>query len=147
MNDLLKIVFLIGFSGVKFAMAFPYAFALSLTFYEVFFYTSFGGVLGVIFFSNFSEFIIGAWAKLFPRKKKKRVITKKNRMVVKTWKRFGLPGIALLTPILLSIPIGTFIVVRYNEPKKRIYLFMTAAVVFWSLILSALTKLFGIAVF
>ncbi|MBL4716037.1 MAG: hypothetical protein JKX95_05330 [Bacteroidia bacterium] len=147
MNDLIKIVILIGFSGVKFAMAFPYAFALSLSFIEIFFYTSLGGVLGVIFFSNFSEFIINTWVKLFPQKKKKRVITKKNKLVVKTWKKYGLPGIALLTPILLSIPIGTFIVVRYKEPKKRIYLFMTVAVVFWSLVLSTLTNLFEIAVF
>lgn len=146
MTEFFKIISLIGLSSIKFAMAFPYALALSLNFTELFIYTSIGGVLGILAFLNFSNWIICSYNKFFPPKKK-NTFTKRNRIIVKIWKNYGLIGISILTPVLLSIPVGCFIVIRYKEPKQRAFIYLSAAVLFWSCILSALIKLFDYTVF
>src|SRR5262245_37085103 len=39
---------------------------------------------------------------------KKRIFTTRNRRIIKIWQSYGLVGLAALTPIIFSIPIGTF---------------------------------------
>ena len=50
---------------------------------------------------------------------RKKVFTKKNRRIVKLWKKYGEFGVAFLTPIILSIPLGTFIATRYRTVSNK----------------------------
>lgn len=68
--------------------------------------------------------------------KKKRLFTAHNRRVVKIWKKYGLVGLAFLTPILISIPIGTVIAAHYVHNKRKLFLYMFVAIVFWSLVMN-----------
>ena len=43
-------------------------------------------------------------------------------------------GIALITPFLLSIPVGVFLVVRYYRTSKTKFLYLIAANLLWSVI-------------
>jgi hypothetical protein len=43
-------------------------------------------------------------------------------------------GIALITPFLLSIPVGVFLVVRYYHASKTRFLYLIGANLFWSVI-------------
>ena len=147
MSEAIKVITLIFFSSFKFAFAFPYALTLSLGYIEIISCTVVGGMLGVVFFSKFNIWIIGLWSRFFPSTKNKKIFSRRNRLVIKVWRKYGLFGIAFLTPILLSIPIGTFIAVRYKESMKKIYLFMGCSVVFWSILLTGLMKFFGIVLF
>jgi hypothetical protein len=64
----------------------------------------------------------------------KRNFTRTNKIIVYVKRNFGLPGIALLTPLLLSIPLGSIVAMRYFRHKSK-YLVLTwmyAAIVFWS---------------
>ncbi len=56
--------------------------------------------------------------------------------------RFGLIGISLLTPLLLSIPLGSFLAVRYFKNKQRILIYMFASILFWSVSISSFQLLF-----
>jgi hypothetical protein len=62
-------------------------------------------------------------------------------MIVKVKHRFGLVGIALLTPFLISIPLGCYLAVRYFKNKQRIIAYMFASILFWSIAVSSF-KLF-----
>ena len=66
----------------------------------------------------------------------------KKVVAVKTVKKYGLFGIAFLTPIFFSIPLGTFIALRFFPNKKKTLPVLAAAVFGWSFVLSfALTIL------
>ena len=74
--------------------------------------------------------------------KPKKIFTRKNKIIVTVKKRFGLLGIALLTPSLFSIPIGCFLAVRYFKDKQRIVIYMFGSILFWSVFLSSFKLLF-----
>jgi hypothetical protein len=66
----------------------------------------------------------------------KKIFTKRNRSIVKLWKKYGLVGIALLTPVILSIPIGTVLANSLVADKKKIFLYMFISISFWSIVMT-----------
>jgi hypothetical protein len=54
-------------------------------------------------------------------------MTKISRLAVKTWRKFGLSGIALLTPLILSPLGGTLIAVSFKVNTKKIIVYMAVA--------------------
>lgn len=66
------------------------------------------------------------------------VFTPRNRRIVKLWQQFGLSGIAILTPILLSIPVGTFLATRLEKKRLKILLYMSIAIFFWAIIITSI---------
>ncbi len=136
-------------STVKFVFgAVPLALASGFSFFEAVTVTSLGGFVGVTFFVFMSDKFIANFKKRQALKKDnlphnyKKIFTKKNKIIVSVKRRFGLLGISLLTPLLLSIPIGCFLAVRYFKDKQRILIFMFGAIFFWSLAISSFKFLF-----
>jgi hypothetical protein len=66
----------------------------------------------------------------------RKVFSSRSRRVVRIWKKYGLIGLAALTPVVFSIPIGTFFMVRLEKNRNRIFLYMLVSVTCWSLILT-----------
>lgn len=94
-----------------------------------------GGIIGVFLFSILSDKI----NRLFPKKKKlkrKRKRGVKEAITIKTARKYGIYGIAAITPILLSIPIGTIIALRLFPEKRKTVPVLMSSVVIWSVILS-----------
>ena len=75
----------------------------------------------------------------------KKVFTKRNRKLVRIWRKYGLFGIALLTPVFLSIPIGTIIANALVDNRKKIIIYMFFSVLFWSLAMTTLFEVFHAA--
>jgi hypothetical protein len=73
--------------------------------------------------------------------KSKKIFSKKTRLIVKFKMKYGLAGIAFLTPILLSVPVGTFISTKLTHNKLKIFIYMLVAIVAWSVLLTTLTQL------
>jgi len=136
----MKEVTVIFFSSWKFAATFPVAiFGMNMSVAETLLFTNLGGILGVILFTKFSRVIISAWNKYTPERwrrsnKPKKVFTRKNRRIVRLKSRYGLPGIVILNPILLSIPVATFLVAKYYDKKTGNLMWLVAGQVSWSLI-------------
>ncbi len=132
-------------SSVKFVFGgVPLALGLGFSFFKAVTVTSLGGFVGIIFFVFLSEKLIENVKKLKEKKHieaSKKVFTRKNKMIVKVKHRFGLVGIALLTPLLISIPLGCYLAVRYFKNKQRIIAYMFASILFWSIAVSSF-KLF-----
>jgi hypothetical protein len=100
------------------------------------------GMMTVVLLFTYS----GNW---FREKVLNRFIKKKNRSGVGNqrfgiiWKKYGLPGVALLTPIILTPIGGTLLAVSSGSPKEKIifYMFISAAV--WSVVFSMAIYFFG----
>ena len=137
------IVFLL--STVKFSLAgVPTAIFYGFPFFKAVLVTSLGGFAGAVVFIYMSEKILEFYYKRRAAKHAKNPnlvhapkFTKRNKIIVRIKSKFGLPGIALLTPLLLSIPLGCFIAVRYFKNKHKVLLYMFCAVFFWSVCLSS----------
>lgn len=95
-----------------------------------------GAIFSAIIFTYLSDGIINWWNKLkdrwFSKKSEKKYFTKSNRRIVKIKNRFGLIGIAALTPILLSIPLGAFLAERFYKDKKKVIIYISISSIFWS---------------
>jgi hypothetical protein len=153
MSLVLKILPVLVVSSIKFAFAPPYAIQQGFNYYESIILTTAGGIGGVLFFFYLSTAVLKAYdwllhkikhttSKSYRRRarshnKPRKVFSRKTRFLIKLRGKYGMIGIAFLTPILLSIPIGSFIANKYYKNKGVLwYLFLSVA--FWSGLLSAI---------
>jgi len=94
-----------------------------------------GAIFGTVFFTYLSAGLLKWWDKLkdkwFTSKHPKKIFTKSNRRVIRIKHRFGLTGIAILTPIFLSIPIGAFLAERFYKDKKKVIIYLSISAIFW----------------
>ena len=75
---------------------------------------------------------------------KKKVFTKVNRLIIKFKKSGGLPIIAVLTPVLFSIPVGCIAAVLIYDNRKKVISYMLVSVVFWTIVLFGSKLMFGL---
>lgn len=140
MEEALKIISTIGISSVKHMLGGVTAAGFNYTYFEAFVYTAVGGVLGVAFFIFLSESAQKVYQTIFPKKKPRRKFTRMSRFIVRIKMRFGLAGLAFITPWLLTIPVGTLISCGLYKNKMRVFAFQSASIVIWSLIGSGLAQ-------
>ncbi len=65
------------------------------------------------------------------RKKPSKKFTKSNRMAIKVWKRFGIIGIAFLTPPLFTPIFGPLLAVAFKVPRNSIFMWMSLSAIIW----------------
>ncbi|MFK7899799.1 MAG: hypothetical protein AB8B61_03470 [Cyclobacteriaceae bacterium] len=101
-----------------------------LSFLETCLFTTLGMITSSVIIMYGGEKIWELIHKASPKNKK--TFSKKNRRIVKVWSKFGIKGLAFLTPILLS-PVGGPIIASLLEvsPKKTIQ-WMVISGIFWS---------------
>lgn len=113
------------------------------SFMECILWTNVGGILGIYFFAFLSGKLIAWWNRTFRRsgnntlekeERSKKIFTKRTRRIVHIKQQYGLIGIAAATPILLSIPVGAFLVVRYYRSSRAKFFYLIASNVVWSVI-------------
>ena len=135
MSIALKILVVIFLSGTKFMFAIPLSIMkYDFTFIQTLLFSVAGGVLSIFVFSFLSDKIYKFIASRRKNKAKKRSV--KNILAIKTARKYGLFGIAFLTPIFLSIPIGTYLALHFFPEKKKTIPILITSVVGWSLVLS-----------
>jgi hypothetical protein len=137
-----QIVSTIALSSVKHTGGgVPLAAGFGFSYLEIAGYTAIGGIIGVVAFIYFSEAMQKLIA-LLPnrRKKKKRIFTRKNRIIVRVKQNFGLVGIAFITPWLLMIPVGTIISCGIYSDRRRVFLYQSGSVIFWSFLSAAIAE-------
>ncbi len=144
-----KILEIILMSGIKFIFAPPLSFELGFNYIQTILFTTTGGIAGVFFFYYFSKLLIKSFQKYFPLiiqylnpeqlikfHKEKKIFTKRNKMIINIMKKYGRFGIITLTPILFSIPFGTFIVSRYFSKKPYTFLYLSLSILVWSFLMT-----------
>jgi len=161
LSGFLKILIVFLVSSIKFLIAPALSFGMGLNFIQTWLSTTAGGIVGVIVFFFLSKWLLRLYSKYFfyymhllrikiyayfnmaiPKFIPARRFTRRNRMIIKIVKKFGMAGIVILTPVLLSIPVGTFIATRYYSSNRFLLVYLSASVLFWSLFMSSAISLF-----
>ena len=108
------------------------------TYLETIFVTTLGGFAGVFVFFNLGSRIVHFFPNILkPINTKRKIFKKKNKFYVKLIRNYGLFGIAIFSPVLISIPVGSFLAARFFENQKTMALtIMCAAVLIWSVSIS-----------
>ncbi|WP_192823040.1 hypothetical protein [Rufibacter sp. LB8] len=89
------------------------------------------GMMSSVFLFSLIGTAVHNWYVARQRAKNKPMFSKKNRVIVKVWKRFGMSGIAFLTPLFLTPIGGTIMATVLGVSKSRIMFHMLWSAVFW----------------
>jgi hypothetical protein len=141
MAELLEWLSVVGVASLKVIPGLALAIAHQMSPLEIFLALTIGSSLGVLIFTLFG-LRIRRWRKERRKRKgiRKPLNFRKARKWKRLWSRYGLPGVALLTPPMLSPPIGTLIAVLFERRKGRILIFMGASILLWCTIFALLGK-------
>ncbi len=138
-------IYVFFLAHVKFLFAASIAEATTnLSFTEILVSSTLGAVFcfNIFFFISKSIFhskTTSKWVSYFKTKKRKKNFKKRNRIIVKIKNSNG--GFLLLctlAPLFLSIPIGTFVVVKFYGKRRYTYFYVTTLLVFTSTLLTYL---------
>jgi hypothetical protein len=77
-------------------------------------------------------------------KTEKKLFTPRNRRIVTVWKKYGLIGIAFITPVIISIPLGTIIATRLVPNRKKVFLYLFVSIALWSLAMTSVFELYHV---
>jgi hypothetical protein len=119
------------------------------TFWETIAMTTGGGIIGILFFYGISGYLMRrAWERRMERvdeglEPRKRTFRKRNKIIVKVKLRFGLIGLVIITPAIISIPIGCVLAAKYFRKRGETLPLMFLSVVLWSFLLTGVASLFG----
>jgi len=97
-----------------------------------------GMMTTVISISSFGDNFRRFLNRVFRRDK--RLFSKRNRRFVVFWRRFGLFGVAFLTPVFFSPVVGSLLVNAFGGAKHKIYLYMLFSALFWSITLGGVSS-------
>lgn len=138
---ILKYLGVLGGTMIKFIFGPTTGFISGLSYIETVICTILGMMLAVcavtllgLPFRNFILQKFGKNAKKF---------TPRKRMTVRVWKKYGIIGIAFLTPLILTPIGGSIIAVSFGEKTQKIILAMFISCVFWAFVLSAVVFFAG----
>ena len=155
-EEIRNIATLFLISGLKFLFAPFTAEFFHYGFWKSFLITTSGGATGIVVFTFVGDIIVAWWRHLmaliksfFTNRKveaieraQKDKFTRTNKLIVRVKRRFGLAGLAFLTPCLLSIPIGTFVINRFFKRKWKILISLFISLFFWSFLLNGIAQYF-----
>jgi len=164
MIAIFKIVQVFLLATVKYVLTFPYALLIGLNFQQTLISVTMGGIVGFIFFYHFSGFAIKQFhhVKTFLWKHTpmslrikyrrligwrkgvtgEKVFTKRSRMIVKFRSKYGLLGIIVASPIILSLPIGAFLLNKYYPKHKMALSYMILSILSWTAVFAAIALIF-----
>ena len=157
MAMVIKILHVVFLASFKYILMIPYAKLIGLNYSQALIAVLIGGIGGFLFFYYLSNWTIRKFSYLSPflckfvpqnikkryqlfceRKafKPKKLFSRKSRLIVRLKKSYGLWGIILTTPILLTIPLGAFLASKYYSRRKNVVMYMLASIVGWAVVLT-----------
>jgi len=58
---------------------------------------------------------------------------------MRVWHRYGLPGLALLAPVITGIHLATVMALALGTPRQRVVWWMTASLALWAVVTAVVT--------
>lgn len=139
-EEILKAIPAFLFSMLKFILGPTLGFAAGLNYFTTVVATIAGMMTSVTLFTYFGEWLRSIVLQRFF--KNRRRITPRSRRIA-GWRRYGLTGIAALTPLILTPVLGTLLAVGATRSKARILLAMFISATVWSLAFSGVIYFLG----
>jgi hypothetical protein len=129
MEELLQIITVIAVGTLKMMVAAGFGVGFGFTFLKTFLFTSIGGCIGVLVFYKLSGWLMERSRLKWVRQRTeallqggarlKPVFTRRNRWLVRLKHVSGYLGVALLTPLVLTIPLGSILAARFFHHDRR----------------------------
>ena len=131
--EILEFLSVVGMSALKVIPGLGLAVLYEMSGLEIFITIFVGGMAGIITFAYFGT-RIRAFRKRRRKEKgiRKPIKIRKARRIYRIWNKYGLLGVAVLTPPMISPPFGAIIAVAFGERMDRILLFMSVSMAFWA---------------
>jgi hypothetical protein len=101
-----------------------------------------GGTFGVLIFT----FLGAAISKKLEKYNFFKMKRSKLRKLIKIKNGYGLIGIAFITPVIISIPVGCIISSAFENVRKRLLRLQISSVLIWSLVLFVAKGLLNIQI-
>jgi hypothetical protein len=160
-SKFIQIVFL---ASVKYFLTIPYAILIGMDYKTAAVAIITGGIGGFLFFyfmlkpilhliPLIKQFIYRIIPEYFKKQfadyyarwispRKKAYFSRQSRLIVRIKRSYGMWGLIITTPVLLSIPIGAILARRYYSHHRRIVLYMMGSIMCWGILFSAFLRLF-----
>lgn len=124
----------IGISTLKFMFGPLSGLAAGLSWFESFVCTVLGMMLTTVSLIQLSNFLKRVEAYFLNGKPKKSPFNRRNRWAIKVRQRLGMWGVALLTPIVFTPPIGVILALAFRYSKQEIIFKMLVSAIIWGLL-------------
>lgn len=133
-------------SAVKYIVGISFAIGFGFSPIEILLLTIGGGMLGVLVYLYLWALILSIFYRFFPKKPKPIKFKFLTRKLVVFIRKYEVWGIAFLTPLLLTPPLGTILAASIEPNKWRIKMIMLLSFSFWTILILALKYLFKIEI-
>lgn len=137
MSMILKYFTVYLLSGLKFIFGPTFGMAYGLPVYVIIILTALGMMTTVYLFTFFGD-QLRSFLKRF--RKNPKTFSPRSRRFVKIWRSYGLEGVCMLTPLLLSPPGGALLANLLETNKKKLIKWMWISAILWSAVITLITK-------
>ena len=137
-----QILLIIIGSAIKYSWATVFAAETAWGLFPAMIFNFVGGALGIYIYTHLGEHLRDWYIQR--NKNKYKVFTRRNRWIIFIRKRLGLKGVAFLSPILITLPLGTAILLTMTKDHNKIVKYLLVSCVFWTLIILVPYKLFHV---
>ena len=123
-------------SSIKFVAGPLTGFGLGLTMIETILCPWVGMMTTVTIMLTIGRFLVQQISKI--RVQKPKLFSGRARYAVRVWQRFGIKGIAVMTPILFTPIGGSLLALSFKVPTTRVLFFMAISGIFWSVVFTVM---------
>ncbi|NEW04749.1 small multi-drug export protein [Paenibacillus sp. SYP-B3998] len=141
MNNLLAWASVIGTGVLELWAAIPLGFALKLHPIVTALLSGLGSMLSAIVVIFFGTSLRNWLIQRLQRKSGGR-----GSRMTRIWDKFGIPGLGFLSPLITGAPLGAAIGISLGANPRKLFVWMTIGIVFWSAVLTTAAVL-GVSAF
>lgn len=141
-EELVKIISIFFLTMLKVIFGPTLGYATGLHIITTIVVTISGMMASVVLFTFFGTWLREKILIRFQRRNQKK-FTPKKRKLVSLWKKYGLVGVVVLTPLLLTPIGGTIVAVSFGSPKQKIILYMLISATIFAIGMSFAIYEFG----
>jgi uncharacterized membrane protein len=123
-------------SSVKFVAGPLAGFGLGLSMVETIVCTWVGMMTTVTIMLTVGRFLVQQIGRLSVQKPK--LFSGRARYAVRVWQRFGIIGIAVMTPLLFTPIGGSMLALSFKVPTARVLFFMAISGIFWAIVFTVM---------
>jgi len=123
-------------SSVKFVAGPLAGFGLGLSMVETIVCTWVGMMTTVTIMLTVGRFLVHQISRLSVQKPK--LFSGRARYAVRVWQRFGIIGIAVMTPLLFTPIGGSLLALSFKVPTARVLFFMAVSGIFWAIVFTVM---------
>jgi membrane protein DedA with SNARE-associated domain len=139
-EELLKAIPVFLSSALKFIFGPLEGYGLRLHFITTILATVGGMMTSVVIFTYFGDWLRQRFLRRLFQKKESKAPTGKTAVLIR---KYGLGGIAFLTPLFLTPIGGTILAVGLGKPKEKILLYMLISALAWAVVFTSIIYFVG----